>query len=110
MFIAFGELTPLFWWLLGGVLFFALQLPLCFWGKKTSIKCIPLYLVALGFLFSLATYCGVFGTYSAGVISGNALVAVLLAFGSALAALGVFLAWLVYWIVRFIKGNRRRLP
>lgn len=84
-----------------------MQLLLCFGGKRKAVKCIPIGLVVLGALLSGATGFGVFGTYSAGAISGNGLVALILAVVTAIAAVGVLLGWLVYGLVRYIRRHKR---
>lgn len=107
MFFAFGELTPLSWGLIGTAILFAMQLLLCFRVRRKTIKCVPIYLVILGLLLSGATYLGVFGTYSAGAISGNGLVALIFACITAIAAVGVLLAWLVYWLVLSVRHHQQ---
>ena len=102
-FIAFGELTPLSWMIIGIVLGFAVQLLLCFKIKRTIIKCIPLCLSGCGFLYGGATAIGLFGSYSFGDISGNELAGLFIIIITAIASLGVLSAWLIYWIARVLK-------
>ncbi len=106
MFMAFGELTPLSWGLICIAILFILQLLLCFRVQRKVVKYIPIYLIILGLLFSCATYMGLFGSYSAGAISGNGLAALIFAFVVGTAAIGVLLAWVVYGIVWFLKQNK----
>ena len=108
MFITSGELTPLSWGLIGASVVFIVQLLLCFRAKRKVAKFLPLYLILLGILFSGLTYLGVFGAYSAGVLSGNELVALILVFICVIAVLGMLFAWLVYWIASLAKKNRRQ--
>ena len=107
MFVAFGELTPLSWGLIGFAILFFLQLLLCVRVQNKLVKCIPLFLILFGFLLSGAVYFGVFGSYSAGAISGNGLVALIFAFVVGIAA-GVLLAWCAYGGVRLLKRDKRR--
>ena len=72
----------------GVALVFGIQLLFCWKAKRAAVKCIPLYLLILGFLYGAGTYVGLFGTYSFGDISGAAL------------------AWLVYWIVGLAKRRK----
>lgn len=87
------------------VIFFAIQLVLCNKGKKTSIKCIPIYLIILGALICTANYVGLFGSYSAGAISGNELVAIIYGFFVGAAFTGVLFAWAAYGI-NYLIHNR----
>ncbi len=116
-FVAFGELTPLSWMIIGFVFLFAMQFLLCFKVKRKAVKCIPLYLIGCGFLYGGATAMGLFGSYSAGDISGNELVGLFIIVITAVVSLGVLLAWLIYGItlvitVKFFSQNqnpRKRL-
>lgn len=107
MLVAFGELTPLAWGLLGMAGLFAAQLALCFKAQKRAVRYVPLGLLAAGFLCSAAVYAGVFGRASAGGISANELLGVIFAFITAVAAAGVLLAWLVYGVVCAVRRLRR---
>lgn len=104
VFVAFGELTPLSWGIIGIVLAFTIQLVLCLKAKRKVIKCIPLYLIGCGFLYGIATSIGLFGSYSAGAISGNGIVGLFIIVIVAITSVGVLFAWLVYWIA----GVRKR--
>ncbi len=101
------ELSPLVWDILAVVIAFGLQMLFCFAAKRTAVRCIPLYLLAAGFLYAGATALGLFGSYSFGDISGNQLTGLFIAVFTAVAALGVLLAWLVYWLVRAVKRRRQ---
>ena len=95
---AFGELTPLSWGMIGLTVLFGLQLLLCFKAKHTVVKLIPLFPIGAGLVLCGAMYLGLFGSYSAGAISGNQLVALILALIMGVAAVGILLAWGVYAI------------
>lgn len=106
MFVAFGELTPLSWGLLGVAALFVTQLLLCFRARSRVARSIPMLLILLGLLYSGAAYAGLFGTYSAGAISGNQLAGLICAVIVGIAAAGVALAWLVYGVVMFAVDRR----
>lgn len=90
----------------GVALVFGIQLFFCWKAKRAAVKCIPLYLLALGFLYGAGTYVGLFGTYSFGVISGNALAGLIVLVFFAILSLGAALAWLIYWIVCLAKRRK----
>ena len=92
--------------ILGVALVFGLQLAFCWKAKRAAVKCIPLYLLILGFLYGAGTYVGLFGTYSFGDISGNALAGLIVLVFFAVLSLGVALAWLVYGIVGLVKRRK----
>lgn len=93
---------PLSLGLLGGVLLGALQLLLCVKTKRKAIQCIPLYIVACGLLLGIATFMGLFGSYSVGAISGNELVGFILVSIVGFAGVGVLIAWLIYGLILLI--------
>ncbi|MBE6961889.1 MAG: hypothetical protein E7445_05470 [Ruminococcaceae bacterium] len=101
MLVAFGELTPLAWGLVGVTALFVTQLLLCFRARSRVLRSMPVLLVMAGLLYSGATYAGLFGSYSAGAISGNQLAGLICAIVVGIAAFGVALAWLVYGVVMF---------
>lgn len=90
----------------GVALVFGIQLLFCWKAKRAAVKCIPLYLLILGFLYGAGTYAGLFGTYSFGDISGNALAGLIVEVFFAFLSLGAALAWLVYWIVCLAKRRK----
>ena len=92
--------------ILGVALVFGLQLVFCWKAKRAAVKCIPLYLLILGFLYGAGTYVGLFGTYSFGDISGNALAGLIVLVFFAVLSLGAALAWLVYGIVSLVKRRK----
>ena len=92
--------------ILGVALVFGLQLVFCWKAKRAAVKCIPLYLLILGFLYGAGTYVGLFGTYSFGDISGNALAGLIVLVFFAVLSLGAALAWLVYGIAGLVKRRK----
>lgn len=94
-FVAFGALTPLSWGIIGIVLAFVMQLVLCLKAKRKVIKCIPIYLMGCGLLYGSATSIGFFGSYSAGAISGNGIVGLLIIVIVAITSIGVLFAWYI---------------
>ena len=101
MIMAFEELTPLAWGLMGTAVLFLIQLLLCFRAHSRVLRGLPVLAVMAGLVFCGGTYAGVFGEYSAGVISGNQLTGLVLAVMVGIAAAGVALGWLVYGVVMF---------
>lgn len=85
------------------LLFFAIQLACCLKAKTLTIKLIPVFIALCMGLFCLATYMGTFGTSSAGAISGNELVGIVIGVIAGIAAVGEVLAWIVYGIYRKTK-------
>lgn len=102
MLVAFGELTPLTWGLIGLGILCGAQGLLCLKVKALVVRCIPLFLVLLGFGYAIATYFGMFGTYSAGAISGNQLAAVIAMVILSIAATDIALGWILAWLIRFL--------
>ncbi len=92
--------------LIGTIIFFILQLIFCFKAKKVAIKLIPTYLILLVALHCIATYLGFFGSYAAGSISGNQLVALIEGIVIGIATVGEVLAWVVYWLITQIKKKQ----
>lgn len=105
IFFSYGSLTPLSWALIFEACLFAMQLALCFKVRSWVVKCVPILIVIGGLLFGLLTSVGVFGTYSAGAISGNGLAGFFIACIVGIASIGVVLAWAVYGLARLI-GRR----
>lgn len=68
--------------------------------KRLALKFIPAYLIALTWGLALGAYLGVFGSTSAGVLSGNQLVGLLVAFVAATTSLCDGVAWMVYGLVK----------
>ena len=105
IFFAFGSLTPLSWALIFEVCLFAMQLLLCFKVRSKAVRCVPSLVVGSGLLVGLLTSIGVFGSYSAGAISGNGIAGFFIVCIVGIASIGVVLAWAVYGLVRWI-GRR----
>ena len=91
---------------IGALLFFGIQLTLCFKAKRLAVKCIPLYLVLLGGGYALALWTGLLGTYSAGAISGNQLAAYVCGIVVGIASSGIALAWIGYLVVFQIRNHK----
>lgn len=105
IFISSGELTTFSWMLICSIPMFILQLLLCFKAKKMAVKLIPLYLVLFGAFLGGGEYIGLFGTYSAGAISGNGLVGLFILAVVGTAFIGMLSAWVVYWLCS-LKGSK----
>ena len=76
-----------------GILFFAVQLLICYKVKRIAIKLIPVYIILSFLLFSTALYTGVFGT---GFLGAERILAIILALGIGTALFGAAVAWVVY--------------
>lgn len=92
--------------LVGTILFFLSQLIICLKGRKVWIKLIPVYLIMLSAFCCLAIYIGLFGTYAAGAVSGNQVVALLLTVIVGIATVGDVMAWIVYGIIHNIHSRK----
>lgn len=79
------------------VVFFAVQLLLCFRAKRAVVRRLPLYLifVSAGFILLLCT--GLFGTGSGFLGNVHLIVAAILGIVVGIAAVGVAAGWAVYW-------------
>lgn len=104
------ELTPLSAGLAGAIAMFALQLLLCLKAKRLAVRLIPVYLIVAALLCGAATFLGVFGTYSAGAISGNELAGLFLLALTGIAATGSALAWLVFGISKLVGRKKEGAP
>ena len=78
------------------VIFFVIQLLLCFKAKKTIIKRIPLYMILLFSAFVLLICMGLFGEGSGFLGNIHLMVAAILAIVGGVTALGILAAWIVY--------------
>ena len=92
---------------MGAAVFFTIQMLFCYKAKNIGLRCIPIYLILLGALYSVAIYTGFFGSYSAGSISGNQLSAMIFGVIVGIAFSGVLLAWIVYGIIRYLQSIKR---
>ena len=86
------------------VVFFAIQLLLCFKAKKPIIKRLPTYIILLFGMFILLICSGVFGEGSGFVGNIHLIVAAILAIVGGIAAIGILTAWIVYKI--FIRKKK----
>ena len=83
------------------VVFFAVQLLLCFTIKRIKLKFIPIYIL-LGFLLLAGLFfIGIFG--GTGFMSAERIVAGLLAIGVGSGFVGVAIAWALYRISKRIQ-------
>ena len=81
------------------VVFFMIQLLLCFKARQTNVKRIPVYFILLCGLLCFMLFIGAFGSGSGGVIANvNQLIASILAIVVGIALIGVVTAWIVYKI------------
>lgn len=88
--------------IVGAVLFFAIQLVLCFKAKRTGVKLIPAYIILACVLFMVADFAGAL-EYS-GFISGQGILAMMLAVVVGIALVGEVAAWTIYLT---LKRNTR---
>ena len=89
------------------VIFFAIQLLLCFKVQKAVLKLLPLWFLLLcGFLL-LPLGAGVFGTGSGFLGNVGSIVALILGMIIMIAFAGVASAWIFYGIFRKIKKQTR---
>lgn len=75
--------------------FYAVQLTLCIKIRRTSVKLIPVWLLALCWMLIFALYMGVFGS-GGGFLPGDKLSALVFAVIAGTASFGVALAWLTH--------------
>lgn len=80
---------------------------MCFKTKKLSVKLITLYFVTISLLFGAAEYIGLFGTSSAGAISGNGIVGLLILAVTGTIFVGVILAWVIYGLINLKKNKQK---
>ncbi|CDX02130.1 hypothetical protein SDC9_33511 [bioreactor metagenome] len=91
---------------MGALLAFAIQFILCFKAKHIAVKCIPIYVALLGGAYCLALWAGLLGSYSAGAISGNQLVALILGVVLGIASSGIGIAWILYGVISRIRNKQ----
>lgn len=82
--------------IISALLFFAIQLILCFKAKKIQVKLIPVYINMVFILLMAADFAGLFG-YN-GVISTQGILAMVFAIISCSAIIGEISAWIIYWL------------
>lgn len=86
------------------VVFFGIQLLLCFKVHQTTVKLLPVYFILLCVLLCFMLFIGVFGSQSGGVIGNvNQLIALILAIVVGIALIGVVAAWITYMICMRIR-------
>lgn len=99
IFVSYGDLTFLSWFLICAVPIFTLQLILCFKTKKLSAKLVPLYLLMLSGIIGVLEYIGLFGQQISGGIAWNDWYGLMILAAVIIAFVGMSLAWLVYWLI-----------
>jgi len=93
-----------------GAVFFGIQLSICFKAERIAKKLILSYILLFLLLFSLPLYLGVFGSCGGGglfLITGNAILGILLAVGAGSALVGVVLAWGVLGLCKLLERKWR---
>jgi len=86
------------------MVFFAIQLLLCFKVKRPIIKWIPIYVILLFWVFILLICIGIFGKGSGFLGNIHLIVAAILAIVGIIASLGILAAWIVY---KFCMRNKK---
>lgn len=87
-------MNSIFWLLICFVISFLVQLVFCLKVKQKALKFIPLYLIVVILLYGIATYIGLFGSYSFGAISGNELSGLIIMIFDGVFSLGILIAWI----------------
>lgn len=80
------------------IVFFVIQLLLCFKVKNPIMKRIPIYFIIICGLFILLICTGIFGTGSGFMGNVHLIVAAILAIVVGIALIGIVAAWIVYKI------------
>jgi small-conductance mechanosensitive channel len=80
------------------ILFFAIQILLCFKARKTVVKLIPVFFIFMGLILCLLLYSGIMGTGSGVIGNVNQIVALLFTIVIGIACIGDIAAWAVYGI------------
>lgn len=88
------------------VVLFAIQLLLCFMAKKTVVKMIPSFFIALYAAFILLICTGIFGKGSGFVGDVQLIVAAILAIVLSVALIGIIAACIVYCIYAKAKKSQ----
>ncbi len=81
------------------LVFFALQLIMCFKAKKLTVRLIPIFMIAAGYLFALLLAFDIL-ELTDGFVDGDAFAAAIIAIGMSIAAVCDAIAWAVYGAVR----------
>ena len=96
-------MNNIFWLLICFVIAFLVQLVFCLKVKQKALKFIPLYLIIVILLYGIATYMGLFGSYSFGDISGNELSGLIIMIFDGAFSFGILIAWITCIILKKIK-------
>lgn len=87
------------------VLFFILQIILCFKSSKTIVRLVPFFLILLGYALALLCAIGVFGT-GGGFVDGGALAGIIIAIAFTVATASDLLAWCIYALITKYRKNK----
>ena len=89
----------------GALIFFAIQLALCFKAKKTGVKLIPVYFICLLVVLAIASV--IIGTSPESLMDLSGLIAIVILCVALLFGVSIGAAWLIYRI-RAKKDRRLR--
>ena len=87
------------------VLFFMIQLVVCFKATKIIIRLAPDFLILLGYVIALLCAVGIFGS-GGGFIDGGSLAGAIIAIAFAFATVGDLLAWCVWALIRKYRKSK----
>ncbi len=92
------------------IIFYFIQLLLCFKTKSTQIKLVPFYIGIATAFFGLLVYCEIFGDMSAGGFIGNVhyLVAFIIWIAVLIIYIALLLAKITHSIVKYIQRRNER--
>lgn len=90
--------TAPYFGLILSIVFFVIQLLLCFKVKNPLIKRIPIYFIIICGLFILLICTGIFGTGSGFMGNVHLIVAAIFAIVVGIALIGIVAAWIIYKI------------
>ena len=96
-------MNSIFWLLICFVIAFLVQLIFCLKVKQKALKFILLYLIVVILLYGIATYLGLFGSYSFGSISGNELSGLIIMIFDGALSFGILIAWITCLILKKIN-------
>lgn len=108
IFVSYGDLTFLSWFLICAVPIFTLQLLLCFKSKKLSVKVVPLYLLIICGIIGVLEYTGLFGQQISSGIAWNDWYGLIILAAVILAFIGMILAWFVYGLASLKRKNHTK--
>lgn len=92
--------------LVGSAALFVLQVALLVKAESVVVRLIPAYAICAMAAYSVATYFGLFGTYSFGAISGNELAGLVLLAITGVEAVGPLLAWVAYGAMTAVRRRK----